>query len=130
MAKISDKCLRGNIQQNADTDIEMMANCQRTDCCAATDAAYGTLIFIPVGELQVDGPAKIFHHFADSGAVMERHLYSDCGSQLFGKNPNRAGMLSVRAGGLGQTGIVKPGANVYLSSKSPSNPVAPELKGY
>ena len=31
MAKISDKCLRGNIQQNADTDIEMMANCHCTD---------------------------------------------------------------------------------------------------
>ncbi len=39
-------------------------------------------------------------------------------------------MVSVRAGGLEQTDIVKPGVNVYLSSKIPSTPVDPELKGF
>ncbi len=130
MTKLSGKCLCGNIKYNADTDIKMMANCHCADCRAATGAAYGTLLFIPEDDLQVDGSPKVFHHVADSGAKMEKHFCSDCGSQLFGKNSNRAGMVSVRAGGLDQTDIVKPGVNVYLSSKIPSTPVDPELKGF
>ena len=51
MTKISGKCLDGSIKDNADTYIKMMANCYCTDCRAATGAAYGTLIFIPEGEL-------------------------------------------------------------------------------
>ncbi len=55
---------------------------------------------------------------------------TDCRAALFGKNSNRAGMVSVRAGGLEQTDIVKPVVNVYLSSKILSTPVDPELKGF
>ena len=130
MTKISGKCLCGNISYHADTEIKMMANCHCADCRAATGAAYGTLLFVSEDDLKVNGSPKIFHHVADSGAKMEKHFCPDCGSQLFGKNSNRAGVVSVRAGGVEQTDIIQPGVNVYLTSKIPSTPVDPDLKGF
>ena len=38
--------------------------------------------------------------------------------------------MSIRAGGLDETSFVKPGVNVYLSSKIGSTPIDPDLKGF
>lgn len=130
MTKISGKCLCGNIEFSADTEIKMMANCHCSDCRTATGAAYGTLLFIAEDELKIKGTPKVFNHTADSGAKMEKLFCPDCGSQLFGRNSGRAGVVSVRAGAIEQTDVVKPAVNVYLSSKIESTPVDPDLKGF
>lgn len=130
MTKLTGKCLCGKITFIADTDIKMMANCHCSDCRAATGAAYGTLVFVAADSLKVSGTPKVFRHKSDSGSDMEKHFCPDCGSQLFGKNSNRAGMVSLRAGVLDQTDLIKPTVNVYLSSKIASTPVDPALKGF
>ncbi|MFT5172099.1 MAG: hypothetical protein ACI8W7_000263 [Gammaproteobacteria bacterium] len=130
MPKFSGKCLCGSISYSADTEIKMMANCHCTDCRAATGAAYGTLLFIAEDALQIIGTPKVFKHKAASGADMEKHFCSDCGSQLFGRNSNRPNIMSIRAGGLEQGELIKPGVNVYLDSKIASTPIDPELKGF
>lgn len=130
MPKLSGKCLCGKISFSADTDIKLMANCHCSDCRAATGAAYGTLLFIAEDAFKVSGTPKVFRHKADSGADMEKHFCPDCGSQLFGRNSKRAGVVSLRAGAVEQRELVKPTVNVYLSSKIPSTPVDPQLKGF
>jgi hypothetical protein len=107
-----------------------MANCHCSDCRAATGAAYGTLLFVDADAVEVSGLPKVFKHTADSGAAMEKHFCPDCGSQLFGRNSNRPNMLSIRAGAVAQTDLVKPAVNVYLSSKIASTPLDPDLKGF
>ncbi len=130
MAKLTGKCLCGNVTFSADTDIKLMANCHCSDCRAATGAAYGTLVFVEADALTVTGSPKVFKHVADSGADMEKHFCPDCGSQLFGKNSNRPNMVSLRAGVVDQTDLIKPAVNVYMSSKIPSTPIDPDLKGF
>ena len=130
MPKLSGKCLCGKISFSADTDIKLMANCHCSDCRTATGAAFGTLLFVDADAIKVTGEPKIFKHMADSGAEMEKHFCADCGSQLFGKNSNRPKMLTLRAGVLDQTSLVKPTVNVYLDSKIESTPIDPDLKGF
>ena len=130
MPKLTGKCLCGNIAFSADTEIKMMANCHCSDCRAATGAAYGTLLFVDGDALQIEGTPKVFNHTADSGADMEKHFCPDCGSQLFGRNSNRPGMMTIRAGNVDQTELVKPAVNDYLGSKIESTPVDPDLKGF
>ena len=89
-----------------------MANCYCSDCWVATEAAYGTLLFVSEDSLDVQGTTKVFHHVADSGAKMEKHFRSGCGSPLFGKNSGGAGVVSIRAGGLNDNDFVKPAINV------------------
>ncbi len=130
MPELSGKCLCGNIAFTADTDIKMMANCHCSDCRAATGAAFGTLLFVDEAALEVKGAPKVFKHVADSGANMEKHFCPDCGSQLFGKNSNRPNTVSLRAGVIDQTDLVKPAVNVYLSSRIASTPIDPDIKGF
>ena len=130
MPKISGKCLCGNITFNADTDIKMMANCHCDDCRQATGAAFGTLLFVAEDAVKIDGSPKAFKHTADSGAAMQKLFCPECGSQMFGKNSNREGILSVRAGVVAEKDLVLPGADVFMSSKIPSTPVDPNIKGF
>ena len=130
MPKLSGKCLCGNIEFSGDTEIKLMANCHCSDCRAATGAAYSTLLFVDEDAIHVTGTPKIFKHKADSGADMEKHFCPDCGSQLFGRNSNRPKTLSIRAGTLDQTSLVKPAVNVYLDSRIESTPIDPDLKGF
>lgn len=130
MAKISGKCLCGNITFSADTDIKLMANCHCDDCRQATGAAFGTLLFVDESAVEINGSPKSYNHTADSGAAMQKLFCPDCGSQMFGKNSNREGMLSVRAGVVAEKDLIKPAVNVYVSSKILSTPVDPELKGF
>ena len=130
MPKLSGKCLCGNIAFTADTDIKMMANCHCSDCRAATGATFATLLFVDEAALDVKGAPKVFKHVADSGANMEKHFCPDCGSQLFGKNSNRPNTVSLRAGVIDQTDLVKPAVNVYLSSRIASTPIDPDIKGF
>ena len=130
MPKLSGHCLCGKIEFSGDTDIKLMANCHCSDCRAATGAAYATLLFVDEDAITITGEPKTFTHTADSGAAMEKLFCPDCGSQMFGRNSNRAGMLSIRAGVLDQADLVKPAVNVFLYSKIASTPVDPELKGF
>lgn len=130
MTKISGHCLCGNITFSADTDIKMMANCHCDDCRQATGAAFGTLLFVAEDAVKINGSPRTFHHNADSGAGMQKLFCPDCGSQMFGKNSNREGVLSVRAGIIAEKELVRPNVNVYLSSKIPSTPVDADIKGF
>jgi hypothetical protein len=130
MPKLSGKCLCGKIAFSADTEIKLMANCHCSNCRAATGAAYGTLLFVEEEAVQITGTPKVFKHKADSGADMEKLFCPDCGSQMFGRNSNRPGTLSIRAGVLDQTSLVKPSVNVYLDSKIESTPIDPDVKGF
>lgn len=130
MTKISGRCLCGKIEFSADTDIKLMANCHCRDCRAATGAAYGTLLFVDASAVRIEGEPKVFRHKADSGADMEKLFCPDCGSQMFGRNSNRPNTLSVRAGVVDQSDLVKPAVNVFLDSRLPSTPVDPALKGF
>jgi hypothetical protein len=130
MPKLSGKCLCGKIAFSADTEIKLMANCHCSDCRAATGAAYGTLLFVAEDALQITGTPKVFRHKADSGAEMEKHFCPDCGSQLFGRNSNRPNVVSIRAGVVEQTELVKPTVNVFLDSRIASTPIDAQLKGF
>lgn len=130
MTKLTGHCLCGDITFEADTDIKLMANCHCDDCRAATGAAYGTLVFVEENAVNINGTPSVYRHKSDSGSDMEKLFCPNCGSQMFGRNSNRPNTMAVRAGVLDQKDLVKPAANVYLSSRIPSTPVDPELKGF
>ena len=126
MTKLSGKCRCGNTTYSADNEIKMMANCH----CSDWRAAHGTLLFVSQNSLEVQGTARAFYHIADSGAKIEKHFCLDCRSQLLGKNSSRAGVVSIREGGLNENDLIKPAVNVYLSSKIDPTPVDPDFEGF
>lgn len=130
MTQISGHCLCGAVQYGGDADIKMMANCHCTACRSATGSAYSTIVFVAENELNIEGETASYKHGTDGGNEAEKLFCPKCGSQLFGRNNARAGMIGIRAGTIDQAELVKPAVNVFLSSKIPSTPVDPELKGF
>jgi hypothetical protein len=130
MTKLSGKCLCGDISFSCDTEIKKMANGHCSDCQAATGAAFGTLVFVDNSDVEISGSPKVFKHTADSGSDMEKLFCSKCGSQLFGRNSGRPNMLSIRAGVIDQSDLIKPAVNVYMDSRIPSSPIDPALKAF
>jgi hypothetical protein len=100
MPELSGRCLCGNITFSGDTEILRAGNCHCVDCRTATGAAYATLITVAEDAITIAGTPKVYRHKAESGADIEKLFCPDCGSQLFGRNSNRPGMHSLRAGGL------------------------------
>ena len=49
---------------------------------------------------------------------------------MLGKNSGRAGVVSIRAGGLNENDLIKPAVNVYLNSKIDPTPVDADLEGF
>lgn len=127
MSLLSGRCLCGNISYHSDTEPAFTANCHCTDCRAATGAAYSTICFIKSDQLTIKGQTKTFQHPSDRNHTMTKHFCPNCGSQLFGENTAREGMIGIRAGTIDQTDLVKPARNVYVSSKIPSTLIDPNL---
>ena len=130
MPKLSGKCLCGNISFSGDAEIVRAGNCHCVDCRVATGAAYATLITVAEDAITMTGTPKVYRHKADSGANIERLFCPDCGAQLFGRNSNRPGMLSIRGGVIDQTAEVKPAFNVFTDSMIESTPLDPELPAF
>jgi len=127
MVTFSGKCLCGSVSYESDSEPAFTANCHCADCRAATGAAYSTISFFQAGDLKIEGETKTYGHIADSGNKMTKHFCPNCGSQLFGENSAREGVIGIRAGTIDQTELVKPARNVYVSSKIPSTPLDPDL---
>ena len=130
MTKLSGSCLCGEVAYSADTDVKMIINCHCSDCQKATGSVHGTLVFIEEDALSINGNPSGFDHPADSGSTLTKLFCSKCGSQLFGRNTNRPGMIGIRAGTLDQKELIKPGVNIYCGSAIASTPMDPDLKAF
>jgi len=130
MTEINGSCLCGNISYKGDVDIKMVINCHCKDCQQVTGSVHGTLVFVAEDEIEISGSPKEFQHPADSGNTLTKFFCNDCGSQLFGKNTGRAGMIGIRGGTIAQKELVTPGANIYCESAIPSTPMAEDAKQF
>ena len=127
---LSGRCLCGNISYLSDSEPVFTTNCHCTDCRAATGAAYSTICFIKSDLVTINGETKTFQHLSDRGHTMPIHFCPNCGSQLFGENTARAGMIGIRAGTIKQTDLVEPARNVYISSKISSTLIDHSLPAF
>ena len=59
---------------------------------------------------------------------MTKYFCPKCGSQVFGKNSGRPGIITIRAGTVNEKDIIKPIRNLFLKSKVPSTPINSNLE--
>ncbi|MGP1397316.1 MAG: GFA family protein [Inquilinaceae bacterium] len=127
MSHLSGHCLCGAISFHFDGDIARTVNCHCVDCRHATGAAFGTAVFVPADGLRISGEPRAFTHLSDSGSTMTKLFCATCGSQMFGRNSRREGIVGIRAGVIDQVDAVKPAMNVFGVSAIPSTPMDPSL---
>ena len=121
-------CLCGSVNYKSNSDPLVIQNCHCDQCRKATGSVYLTNLFIKEENFEIAGEVNNYTHLSDSGNNMTKYFCPKCGSQVFGKNSGRPGIITIRAGTVNEKDIIKPIRNLFLKSKVPSTPINSNLE--
>ena len=128
MSIFTGSCLCGSVNYNSNSDPLVIQNCHCDQCRKATGSVYLTNLFIKEENFEITGEVNKYMHLSDAGNNMTKYFCPKCGSQVFGKNSGRPGIITIRAGTVNEKDIIKPIRNLFLKSKVPSTPINRDLE--
>ena len=127
MAEFTGKCLCGRVSYKSHAKPTLILNCHCEDCRRSTGAVYGTNVMVAEDQVEIHGEVSTFNHKAKSGNIMTKRFCPHCGTLMFGNSSGRTNVVSIRAGTVDQTDIIKPVMNVFVDSKVSSTPMHDDL---
>ena len=127
MAEFTGKCLCGRVSYKSHAKPTLILNCHCEDCRRSTGAVYGTNVMVAEDQVEIHGEVSTFNHKAKSGNIMTKRFCPHCGTLMFGNSSGRTNVVSIRAGTVNQTAIIKPVMNVFVDSKVTSTPMHDDL---
>ena len=125
--KFSGKCLCRQVSFKSHAEPVLILNCHCEDCRRSTGAVYGTNVMVAEDQVDIHGEVSTFNHKAKSGNIMTKRFCPHCGTLMFGNSSGRTNVVSIRAGTIDQTDIIKPVMNVFVDSKVTSTPMHDDL---
>ena len=128
MSIFTGSCLCGSVNYKSNSDPLVIQNCHCDQCRKATGSVYLTNLFIKEENFEITGEVNNYTHLSDAGNNMKKYFCPKCGSQVFGKNSGRPGIITIRAGTVNEKDIIKPIRNLFLKSKVPSTPINSNLE--
>ena len=128
MSIFTGSCLCGSVNYKSNSDPLVIQNCHCDQCRKATGSVYLTNLFIKEENFEITGEVNNYTHLSDAGNNMTKYFCLNCGSQVFGKNSGRPGIITIRAGTVNEKDIIKPIRNLFLKSKVPSTPINSNLE--
>ena len=128
MSIFTGSCLCGSVNYKSNSDPLVIQNCHCDQCRKATGSVYLTNLFIKEENFEITGEVNNYMHLSDAGNNMTKYFCPNCGSQVFGKNSGRPGIITIRAGTVNEKDIIKPIRNLFLKSKVPSTPINNNLE--
>ena len=128
MSIFTGSCLCGSVNYKSNSDPLVIQNCHCDQCRKATGSVYLTNLFIKEENFEITGEVNNYSHLSDAGNNMTKYFCPNCGSQVFGKNSGRPGIITIRAGTVNEKDIIKPIRNLFLKSKVPSTPIDSNLE--
>lgn len=128
MSIFTGSCLCGSVNYKSNSDPLVIQNCHCDQCRKATGSVYLTNLFIKEENFEITGEVNNYTHLSDAGNNMTKYFCPNCGSQVFGKNSGRPGIITIRAGTINEKDIIKPIRNLFLKSKVPSTPINSNLE--
>ena len=128
MSIFTGSCLCGSVNYKSNSDPLVVQNCHCDQCRKATGSVYLTNLFIKEENFEITGEVNNYTHLSDAGNNMTKYFCPNCGSQVFGKNSGRPGIITIRAGTVNEKDIIKPIRNLFLKSKVPSTPINSNLE--
>ena len=128
MSIFTGSCLCGSVNYKSNSDPLVIQNCHCDQCRKATGSVYLTNLFIKEENFEITGEVNNYTHLSDAGNNMTKYFCPNCGSQVFGKNSGRPGIITIRAGTVNEKDIIKPIRNLFLKSKVPTTPINSNLE--
>ncbi len=118
--KIDGACLCGAYAYEAEINPEKVIVCHCTDCQVSSASAYRFGVMVAREQYrELRGTLKSFVKTAESGAARALHFCPECGTSIYGADPEGATHFSLRLGTARQRGQLAPKAQVWHRSALP-----------
>jgi len=104
----------GTVRYECTADPIAMGNCHCRDCQRATGSAFAAAVLVPTSTVNITGEVKYYEVIGDSGAIVRRGFWPNCGARLFGKPTASPDIMGIMAGSLDDPGLVSaPSRHLY-----------------
>ena len=111
-------CLCGAVRYEANAAPLFGGNCYCTDC-RKTTSSHSAVVALPEAGVTFTGETRGYTKMGDSGKPVTRVFCPICGTALFSRGENNAGVIMLKAGTLDDVESFKPMASIY-ASRAPS----------
>ncbi len=118
--KIDGACLCGAYAYEAEIDPSRVVVCHCTDCQVSSASAYRFGVLVPKEDFHpLRGALKAFVKTAESGNLRALHFCPECGTAIYGADPENATHFSLRLGTARQRAELAPKTQVWRRSALP-----------
>lgn len=122
------QCLCGQVRFTIDADPQGARMCWCRDCQRIASGSATVNVLFDEAAVRYEGRMTTFDMIADSGNRVERGFCAACGSQMFSRTVEPAGLpMRVRAGTLDDPEIAPPTAIIWADSAPSWAPFDPAL---
>lgn len=111
-------CFCGDVKYEVKGEPIIVAHCHCGDCQKRSGAGHSTGVMFLEKSFSIKGRLSKFTHVADSGKKTTHFFCTKCGSPLFGKNSEMAGVIALSAGTLEDPNSIKPQVAVFAKYKN------------
>ena len=125
------RCLCGQVSLTIDADPLAARMCWCRDCQRIASGSATVNVLFPEASVHYEGRLSTIRLTADSGNTVERGFCPECGSQMYSRTIEPAGLpIRVRAGTLDDPELMPPQAQIWVSSAPSWAPLDPNLPQY
>ena len=117
--QINGACHCGSISFNAEVDPSKVTICHCTDCQILSGAAFRAVVAAPIESFVLRGQPKSYVKVAQSGNRRAQVFCPECGTALYGSEPENAKFVIIRVGCIEQRARLKPATQIWQHSAMP-----------
>lgn len=93
--------------------------CHCTDCQVMSGSAFRTVVMAPFDTFAIRGKAKGYVKVAQSGNRRAQYFCPECGTPLYGADPENPTSVSIRLGCVKERARLKPAVQIWHHSAMP-----------
>ena len=124
-------CLCGLLRYEFNRETVITAgHCHCTDCQKATGSGKATIIFVPTGDLKMQGEYKLYTVVGTDGSHVSRGFCPECGSPVISFAQEQPDVRFIKAGSLDDPSWVNAEASYWGDSAHPWAPVDTGLPSF
>jgi len=116
MREMVGGCLCGKVRYSVTADPAVMAVCHCKNCQRQSGTAFGTVVGVPKGTLNVTGTLRTYQDLSETGNANHRRFCPECGSRVTGDVDSIPNLTFIMAGTLDDTSWVDPTVQFWCYS--------------
>ncbi|MFA7587983.1 MAG: GFA family protein [Novosphingobium sp.] len=128
---ITGQCLCGKVRYAIEAEPLGARTCWCRDCQRIASGSATVNVLFDEAAVHISGEVGTFGMIADSGNQVERGFCKSCGSQIYSRTVEPAGLpMRIRAGTLDDPELMAPQAAIWVDSAPSWAPFDPALPKY